>query len=215
MKSLVRTLYNKLVRPYTPQKIAVFNGVPVRGIRLFDATDVFRDYEAALIAAIREQINEGDEIVVVGGGRGISTVSAARCAGVTGRVTTYEGSAERVETVRETVSLSDVQKRVNVNHAIVAEAVKLAADPGEAPTVSPSDMPSCDVLVLDCEGAEIKILNHMSELPSIVIVETHGFLNASEEEIREILSNRGYKIVERRVEDGERGIHVLTSVREQ
>jgi hypothetical protein len=57
-------------------------------------------------------------------------------------------------------------------------------------------LPDCDVLVLDCEGTEIEILEEMEIKPRAVIVETHGMNGATEEAVRERLDSAGYDTVE-------------------
>ena len=60
-----------------------------------------------------------------------------------------------------------VSKRLTVNHAIVGEAISVYGAPEDlAPrVVTPADLPECDVLALDCEGAEILLLRQ-SEISS-------------------------------------------------
>jgi hypothetical protein len=61
-------------------------------------------------------------------------------------------------------------------------------------TVHPSELPSCDILELDCEGAEIGILRDMTIQPRVIAVETHGFLGAPTSAARELLEARGYHV---------------------
>lgn len=212
MRFAFRRLYNWLIRPHTPRKIAVFNGVPVRAVRLFDQSDVFPGYEEPLIEGIRTHVNEGDSVVVVGGGRGVSSVVAAVRAGRSGQVVTFEGSADLVERLRETTRLNGVDDRVSVRHAVVGSAVRLAGEPDGASAVAPAQLPSSTVLVLDCEGAEIEILEDYEGSPRLVIVETHGFLDAPESAVQNQLAERGYEVVHRGVEDRDKGVVVLTAV---
>lgn len=208
----VRRVYNVLVRPHTPRKLAVFNGIAVRGVRLFDATDTFPNYERPLIAGIRSRVTPDDTVTVVGGGRGVSSVSAAHRTGPKGSVNTYEGSAERCELATETVDLNGVDDIVEVNHNIVGEAVSLANASKGATTLPPGELPACDVLVLDCEGAEIGILEQLDQRPRVLIVETHAFLDSPEEDVRATLDELGYEVVDRGVEVEEMGVYVLTAV---
>lgn len=217
-ENLVQKIYNNLFRPYLPNKISVHNSVPVKDYsKLFDFSDEFPEYEDALISAIREQINQRDSIVLVGGGWGVSTVAAVEATGRTGSVETYEGSAKQYEVIQNTIRLNKVEKFVDVNHSIVGSYLEHSSesygDSGKADVVNPSALSECDVLVLDCEGAEIEILRNLSHLPRIIIVETHGFLQSPEEEIREILTNKGYEVINRGVEIESKGVYVLTAVR--
>jgi hypothetical protein len=177
------------------------NGVAVRGARLFDATDVFQDYERALVVGNRDHVTPDDEVLVVGGSRGVSSVFAALEAAPGGPVISYEGSEDRHSVAREMVALNVVDDRVTVEHAIVGGEIDLADLPGDAKIVSPTDLP-------DCEGAEIGILERLDQRPGVVIVETHAFLDSPEPKVRAVYEDREYGFVE--VE--ETGVHVPTAV---
>jgi len=93
-------------------------------------------------------------------------------------------------------------------------------DSDDAQIVSSPDLPDCDVLVLDCEGAEIEILLEMEIRPRVVFVETHGMYYAPEVAIRDKLDCEGYKIDESMVAEKQlrdicedNGIYVLYSIR--
>lgn len=211
MKRVLRTLYNRLLRPYLPRKIAVYNGVPVRNIKLLDQSDVYPTYEEALLEGIRQQVQADDEVVIVGGGLGVSTVVAARQCGPGGSVVTFEGSPERASLAGETLALSNLQERASIREAIVGPEIAVHGETGDVSTVSPEDLPDCDVLVLDCEGAELEILEEPPDARAIV-VETHRFLDAPEEDVRALLDRHGYEVVDRGVEVEDLGVFVLTAV---
>lgn len=209
--SLLRFLYNWLVRDYLPYKISVHNGVPVKGVvRLLDQTDTFPEYEGPLIRQIESQIEYDDNVVIVGGGLGVSTVAAARRTVKPGSVTTYEGGSEQVGQVKKTLKLNGVTERCSVLHAVVGENVGVYSDPGDAERVAPSDIEMCDVLVLDCEGSEVGIVNNLNFTPQTIIVETHGFLGASEKKVQDALTDNDYNVINREVENAENGIVILT-----
>lgn len=215
---VVHRIYNRLLRSYLPYRISVHNGIPTkRHARLLDFTDKFPEYEGALISAIRNQIQERDKVVVVGGGLGVSTVAAVNATGRRGSVVTYEGSKRQYNTVKETVQLNLVSDCVELNHAVVGSFSEHSSDTyGEEKDggeVAPSMLPECDVLVLDCEGAEIEILYNMEQLPRVIIVETHAFLDSPEEQVREILSDKEYSVINRGVEWESKGVTVLTASR--
>lgn len=213
----LRTLYNSTLRSRLPYKISVHNGVPVKGeARLLDLTEEFPDYEAALIAGVRDNVRAGDSVVIVGGGLGVSTVVAVNATGRRGTVETYEASEAQFEQIGETVRLNKVAENVELNHAIVGEYLDYNSEQyggeGSADTVEPAELPKSDVLVLDCEGAEIEILEQLSYEPRVIIVETHAFLGAPEEEVREILDERNYDIISRGVESASKGVFVISAV---
>jgi hypothetical protein len=185
---LVFRLYNLPV-----QKITVHNGVAVRVGRLL-SRDVYPEHEAELIAAMRDFLNCGQQVVLIGGGRGASTVVARHCVSRTGSVTTYEGSIERIGNIQDTLILNCVTDNVSLVHGIVGEAIQLSGIPGEAATIAPSDLPVCDTLVLDCEGAELTILKNMTIRPDVVIVETHPEYDAPAKKVIQLLENIDYTI---------------------
>ena len=217
---ITHRIYNEIIRPYLPYKISVHNGVAVEDeTRLFDFTDTFPEYEEALISGIRSQVRENDSVTVVGGGLGVSTVVAAEATGRRGSVETFEASENQYNIVRNTVRLNKVEEFVNINHEIVGSFSEYSSESygtaSNAEVIDPSSLPDSDVLVLDCEGAEIEILNDLSHYPRAIIVETHGFLGSSEKEVREILLDENYRIVERGIEVESEGVFVLTAIQEK
>jgi len=190
----VKFCYNSLVRPFLPTRIAAHNGVPVRSVKIFDQTISFPDYERGLIDAIRTYGQPGDTIVQVGGGLGVSAVASARRVEPSGEVIVYEGSREYVQKVHETLSLNGVEELVTVTQAVVGEARDLWGDATETKTVSPTTLPDCNMLVLDCEGAEQMILDVLEIRPKTLVVESHGLFNSPTEDVKEQIQELGYDI---------------------
>lgn len=208
---VARQLYNRTLRPHLPSKIGVFNTVAARRLALFDATDEFPAYEATLIDGVRAAVEPGDDVVVIGGGWGVSSVVAARRAGPDGHVTAFEPARERFGFIDETAALNGVADRVRARRALVGSAVKVDGDGSAADRVPADDLPPCDVLVLDCEGAEAEILRHLAVTPRTVVVETHGCFGTPETETRDALAELGYEVRTRAADEPERGIFVLTA----
>jgi hypothetical protein len=114
-----------------------------------------------------------------------------------------------------------VAQKVSIHHAVVGPAISLRDDENAAESVSPTDLPECDVLVLDCEGAEMEILEEMDIRPRNIIVETHSIFDSPEEKVRDRLTQSGYQILRSTVaeerlrrECEEKGIYVLFALRE-
>lgn len=191
----------------------MYNGVPVRDRALLDMTDEQPEYEGPLVRGIERTVRTGDSVVVVGGGRGVSTVVAARAVGPPGDVRVYEGSREQYDRVEETLRLNRVADRVSVNFEVIGDAVSLWGEGKQAEISDPEELPSCDVLVLDCEGAEKQVVSDLTTPPSTVVVETHGELGVTPEDMVETLESRGYDVVDRETEVPERGIVILTARR--
>ncbi|WP_154658560.1 FkbM family methyltransferase [Halopiger djelfimassiliensis] len=213
--TMLRRIYDYYLRPRLPRKIGVYNGVPVRDRALFDITDEQPNYEGALIAALRDVVATTDRCLIVGGGRGVSGTVAANLTGPSGHVTVYEGSHDQVKLVRETLELAQVSEWTTVHHAIVSKKVEIYGESGDADRISADELPNCDTLILDCEGAEISIINSLDEKPENIIVETHAVFGSPESDVRAALNNAGYSVVDKKTEYEDRGIHVLTAVTDE
>lgn len=213
---LVWRIYNYFLRDHIPRKISVHNGVPTRAhARLLDPKDEFPEHEEALIRAIRNQANQGEDVVIVGGGLGISTVATACSVRPGGSVITYEASQSQVQNVKETVDLNQVSDIVTIKHGIVGPYSSFSEDKygstGDAPRIDTSKLPNCGSLVLDCEGAEVEIIREMEIRPKTIVVETHGFLGTDEESVRSALGENGYEVIDREVGWEPNGIYILTA----
>jgi hypothetical protein len=213
LKDLVRTPYHRFVRPHLPRKFGILHGVAARHPRLFDSADVFPEYEAVLIGAMGEQIEQGDHVIIVGGGFGISTVHAARMAGMEGEVTTYEASDERHSLLAETIEVNDeVSATVNPVHALVGTDVGVAGSFEGAAHILPADLPDCDVLVMDCEGAELDILQTLDMEPRALVVETHGNYDASTMDCKRTLTQNGFSVIDCLKDNPKKGIDIVIAV---
>lgn len=172
-------------------------------------------YENAEIERLRARLSEGDDVVIVGGGWGVSAVIAAREVGPDGSVTVYEPNVECYRKCEKVVSANDVADVVEMNHTIVGELVSLdwsrggEERTGNANVLAPEDLPPADVYELDCEGAEVHILERMVVRPEWLVVETHGIHGAPKEATVGILEGIGYE-VEDAVRCGD-GLHVLAA----
>lgn len=195
--------------PY--RKIAVFNGVAVRGASLYSKIDIFPEHEAELISAIRNYVKDGEKVLVIGGGSGASTVVVAHQIGNTGSIITYEGNKNSVARVKDTIKLNKVDDHVVVNHMIVEKSIHLMGDIGNAPILAAKDFPDCNALVMDCEGAELPILQNITIRPRLIIVETHPLLNSPKEETIKLLDKLGYDIIS--TDSRREFIDVLSAIR--
>jgi len=197
--------YRRGIRPWLPRGGAVhYAGLPTALHRkwldrivplLWTAAETvdIPDYEAALVSAIREHVRAGDRVVVVGGGIGVTATMAALMTGPAGSVHCFEGAAECVEKVRRTADANAVGDRVSVDHAVVGRAILVYGTVPDHAIVRPEELPECDVLELDCEGAEIEILRHMTVRPRAVLVEAHGLHGAPTEAVLALLRQLGYR----------------------
>ncbi len=178
------------------------------------------EYEAALIGGLAAHVRPGDRVVVVGGGAGVTAAIAAQRAGPTGHVICFEGGRQSAAAVRRTAQINGVADRLTVEHAIVARSVAVFGDAPDRAVVAPDALPDCDVLELDCEGAEIDIVPALVIRPRVLLVETHGFRGAPTQTVRNLLESLGYDVKDRGVAEPrarafceENDIRVLEGIR--
>jgi len=188
---------------------------PAEPRRLFDRLRPRRDapehlpFEGALASTHRRVTRPEDAVVIVGGGYGITTVAAAR-AGAS--VTVYEPAPDRLAAIRRTLELNDVDPdAVTLRRAVVGElnpheAAKKGLEEDGVRVVDPVDLSPCDVLELDCEGAELPILRALdpASLPRVIAVEIHPLkLDGATGAVLDRLRALGYAIERRLTHDGE------------
>lgn len=209
--AVVQDVYDAVLRPRLPNRLGVFNGVTARGVGLLDATDHEPEYEAAILRSLRQLVDSGDDVVVVGGGLGVSSAVAADHAGSEGSVTTYEAAHDQIAIIEETLSIRGVRDRVDVRHAFVDDIVQTRGALAGAKQVLPGELPACDVLEVDAEGAELGILRGLEQRPPVLIVESHGFLGCPTSDVRRQLERMNYDVVREAPEVPEKDVMVLTA----
>jgi hypothetical protein len=75
LKEGVPFVYNRHIAPLLPRTNAVYNGVDVNAARQFDSILPWRDkdrpdYESGLVSGLKNELKEGEHIIIVGGGMG-------------------------------------------------------------------------------------------------------------------------------------------------
>jgi len=206
----VSNFLRNFVRPLAPRITRQYNGgVKVRDYSLIDPvlgaeSLVNHDYKENLTEAVRESVSSGDDVVVVGGGFGVSVVHAYRESKgknhYPGEITVFEPSQRRFEKCRETLSLNTRKiddEYVNLYKAAVGSIKKKIGSVSDE-VVCPANLPECDVLELDCEGAELEILGEMQIRPKKIVVETHKKFGASTEDVKQVLEKTGYQVTSSR-----------------
>jgi hypothetical protein len=171
--------YRRWVRPFMPGEPVRYAGIPIYFDRKWgdrrvptswvghDVVDQ-PDYEATLVTGLSETVRPGDSIVVVGGGLGVTAVVAALRTGPSGTVQCFEGSKKYVTLVQQTAASNRVTN-LSVNHAVVGKPIAVYCSLNEdlGAVMPPSQLPPCNVLQLDCEGAEVDILRELTIHPFI------------------------------------------------
>lgn len=198
---VLRYIYNQ-VREYLPKKWGVVNGVSVRTFRLFDQKDTQPYRKNGLYDAIREHVRPTDSVIDIATGRGISATIAGRSGKV---VDSYEASYTMIQIARETINHNKVSDNVYIHHELVGTKGKLFAGLHAKTKLPVKDLPNRTVWILDCDGAEIEIIDKMlqrEQIPRVLIVESHPDHNARPEDIEFYMLRIGYDISTRKYEPG-------------
>ena len=182
------------LKPLTPGRMVYSNDVPVRRAHFLSDNDDDPFYEEGLINRVQGTVRPGDDVVIIGGGNGISAVVAAWKTGSDGQLFVFEPAEQQVEKIHHISELNGIQDVLTVNHAHVGRLVSTFGNVSDSSHVPPKELPECDVLVMDCEGAELEILSNMEIKPDQIVVETHGMLDSSQNEVVDLLKDNGYEI---------------------
>jgi hypothetical protein len=207
-KRVAGYLYRRTIRRLLPTIAEVkYGGISISRERKFgDAAlpdfliphplEDIADYEQTLIDVLRSQVRIGDRVIIVGGGEGVTAVVAAEAVGETGSVVCFEGNSWNVRKVKAAAARNKMSNRLKVEHAVVGEAIAVYGMPEQHSThvVSPAELPECDVLELDCEGAELLILRDLQIRPRVIAVETHGVYGAPSRMVKELLEKLAYTV---------------------
>lgn len=201
--TLIYRTYRFLMLKLLPEKTVKFNGVEVHGGRKFDfllpsPKRDDPDREKGNVNALRNEVSDGDTVVIIGGGQGVTAIVSKNQAGKKGSVIVYEPILKLCKQINRNAELNDVDLRVE--NAFVGDLGEVDGADSQfraAKQISPSELPECDILELDCEGAEKEILQRLDIEPETVIVETHGVFGSYTEEIEAILQDKGYKIIKK------------------
>lgn len=195
--STIKRTYNSFVRPYLPRTSALRSRVVVPDSGgVLDLHKTEPRAEGGLVAGTAT-IRAGDEVVVVGAGHGVVTTWAARMVGDSGHVFAYEGADEQADTARNTVAANGLSERVTLKTAVVGSDINVYGE-GEVSdeVIPPADLPACDVLILDCEGAELAILRGIDQRPRVVLVEVHpDLLDSSGQPVADWLAEQDYETI--------------------
>jgi len=177
-KSFINYVYKNKIRQYIPkgEKIVQNEVVLPDKKRILDSyflensKDV-PNREDGIVSAHKAYTWLGDSVVIVGGGNGITGVRAAKIVGQEGCVLVFEGAKENAKKIEDTFYINDINASFKINHAVVGETIDVWGDAKGADKIRPHQLPSCDVLELDCEGSEVEVLEKMNITPRVLIME--------------------------------------------
>lgn len=211
ISQLLQQIYRFAVRQAPiPRRVAVYNGVNVKRASILELKNHFPDEEEHSVSQIKQYVSSGDTAVVIGGGWGVCAAQIAKKVGESGYIIVYEAAEQFAERTEETIQLNSFTDRAEVHHTMVSTKGQVWGAEDGAKRVSSKDLPVCDVLHLDCDGAEYKILSELPLNPRVVIVEIHGMYGVAEEDIDQIMIERGYDVADKRTFDERQGGYVKT-----
>ncbi|MCS4193417.1 hypothetical protein GGP50_001638 [Salinibacter ruber] len=209
--SYVKVKYRKfiffVVRPLLPTKNVCVN---LNGVKVFLKISVAKklpfytspypiedneNYEKDEVDAIRKYCNEGDTVIIIGGGLGVSAIHASKKVGRAGKVIVYEQSRDSYRVILDTINENETESSIDV----ICSAVGHSGDsnftpdvPGNVKITNPQDIPRANVIEMDCEGAEKEIIKSLKKMPDKILVETHN----NHDDVKKILQSKGYNIIE-------------------
>lgn len=171
------TIYQNTIRDYLPRRLIVVDdaGIILKGPRLLDiSVGAVAPYEQAERDALQDLVEPGDHVIVIGAGWGSTTVLASRLAGPDGRVDVWEAVPEMADLTRWAVEHNVTSAPVTVHESAVSSVTDSSRERYGAAVnvVAPTELPTGDVWMMDCEGAEDEILT-AADLPERVAVEVH------------------------------------------
>lgn len=139
------------------------------------------NYKEKYIPLLKERISSDDQVTIIGGGRGVSSVIAAQKLSGSGKLTIYEGSPKMASIIEKTLKLNDIKEGYKIINKIVGPGIDVYSDEKKFDRLHPEDLEPCDILFMDCEGAELKILQELKIKPKYIISELHPYKYVSSE----------------------------------
>jgi hypothetical protein len=197
------------------KKIGLYCGVAVRDLHPLAKEDCFPNYEKLEVDAIQMYTKKKDTVIIVGAHRGVTAVAAARAVGSEGKVIAYEGVEQLANLSRSSLILNQVELQAEIVHGIVETEIELGIGVrGLPPTIKTESLIECDVLSLDCEGAEQQILEKLTIKPSYIFVEVHTALGVDLKKFKETLIEKKYDIIlERKMYEDDPTLYFISAKR--
>ncbi|MDL0136571.1 hypothetical protein PNP85_13175, partial [Halobacterium salinarum] len=183
---ILQEVYNNTIRSHLPIKYRLLAGVAVPDAPLLDFTADKREYKKGLMSAIVDGLEEGNRVDLVGFGRGVSTVRAFDAGAE--HVTAYEAAEEMISLACKTVDVNrPFDPQLSVEQAIVGDPIEVYGDDSNASVQKPENLSDADVLILDCEGSELSIIDDLGSYPRTIICETHPERGVPTDEVLDVI----------------------------
>lgn len=134
-----------------------------------------------------------------------------------GHVISYEASLEMINItdgaleINKEVLADNILARVDVHHALVGTEVDVWGSAARAESVPPLELPNCDVLVTDCEGAELYLIKKMKIIPRAAIIEANPNKGVETESVVVELEKRDYSVSVRDDDEEEPTVEIMTA----
>ena len=220
IKRGIRLLYRKF-KHFLPYSYGEYNGVKAASHNVLESKiDIRRrkrpDYESGLINGLKNHVKKDDKIVILGGGFGITAVKAANFC-KPGTVHVFEASKSQLDRIRRTLDINNVNN-VELHQAIVGKEVDVWGSASGSKIKDPENLPKCDVLEMDIEGAELTVIKNLKIRPRVIIVETHGKKGSPTKKVQKSLEKLNYSIVDISLAENKENfrdndIRVITAIR--
>lgn len=196
----LRSIKNQVVDhdiQYRPIRFGIAAGLWMPLDRRNQMRVEFGLYEWSLAGPVRRLLGDASVAYDVGSAQGYYVLAFCDLMGSEGRVYAFEADEEAIRDLRETLMVNDLQGQVELVHGFVGDR-----DEGEMltidRTVGTRGWPAPDVVKVDVEGAELKVLRGMREtiaraFPSLIL-EVHS--EQLERQCYKFLIDQGYSNVQ-------------------
>jgi len=165
----------------------------------------------------------GDHVVIIGGGEGLSAITAAQQIGNEGKLTIYDGLEDErnvfgTNKIKRNLELNGIPPIWEIKHGFVTsrknDLINNKTYDNEflneqTPIIHPNELPACDVLETDCNGAELLILQNMKIRPRVLIIELEApfykkFFDGKEHprNVLKLINEIGYTIIKQTGHEG-------------
>lgn len=162
-------------------RIATYSGVAIQDHPPYAVDVEHPNAKRPLLEVIHDVIRRDDDVVHIGGGKGIAAVKTAHWADH-GHVTVIEAAQEMCDVLAQTRRLNQVD--YDIIHGLVGSPIKVYGSHENATHITPSELDG-NILILDCEGAELDILPINGF--DVIVVETHPKQGAPTDDVLELL----------------------------
>jgi len=197
------TIY-EFVRPALPWKEVQIEGF--RFDRRFKVVDIDHEtYESETRRLMREYLRPDDELLVIGGGTGITSITASPHIQ---RVTAIEADARIRDRFMHHLDRNGVDN-VDVHLGWVGDADDLNR-PADVPVF---ELDGHTAMEIDVEGNGLPIIPRIPDTVRTVFYESHPTRGVSTFDAMEQLRKQGFRIIDRRTEWPTSGNEIILGVR--